>query len=149
MLLVGVGSCRIIPDLYSSFRRTARSIGSTFHVVVSASRIGFAICFAFEMSHKRASEKSSLHSTQHVAQLARRPSAPSRMEERLDFDAAVSRAVAAALQAQGFGASPAAASSAAAATTSPPKMAVTSRDIPEGLAIAFLANHGVRIVCGS
>ena len=69
------------------------------------------------------------------------------MEEREGFEAAVSRAVAAALLAQGIGAAPAAASNAAASVTSPPKVTVTSRDIPEGLAIDFLSNHGVRIVC--
>ena len=66
------------------------------------------------------------------------------MEEGIDV--AVSRAVAAALLAHGIGASPAAASSAAAAATSPPRMTVTSRDIPEGLSMDFLSNHGVRLV---
>lgn len=68
------------------------------------------------------------------------------MEERESFEVAVSRAVAAALQALGIGAFPAAVPSAAAAA-SPPKLLVTSRDIPEGLSMDFMSNHGVRIAC--
>ena len=99
------------------------------------------------MSVKRASEQKSAQSSQSVAQITRRTSTGGRMEDREGFEEAVGRAVAAALRAQGIVASPAAASSAAAAATSPPNMAVTSRDIPEGLAIDFLSNYGVRIIC--
>lgn len=99
------------------------------------------------MSEKRASKKKSAESFHSVAQIARRPSTDRRMDQREDFEAAVNRAVAAALQARGLGASPAASSSACAAAASPPKVLVTSRDLPEGLAMNFLSNHGVRLVC--
>ena len=61
------------------------------------------------------------------------------------METVVKRAVAAALQAHGIGDSPAAVSSAAAAAASPPKILVTSRDLPEGVAVHFVSNHGVRI----
>lgn len=91
------------------------------------------------MATKRASEQKSARTSAHVAQVVRRPS----MEKPSDMAAEIRRAVAEVLQERGV-VSPVAAS----APSSTPVVIVTSRDMPEGVAVDFMSNNSVSASSG-
>ena len=97
---------------------------------------------------KRASEARTAETSQHPAEIQRRPShhkhKMAAQPPPLDLAAIVKIAVTEALRAQAMAQTQ---PIAAAATASPPpqsKWIVTGREIPEGFAANFLSHHGVR-----